>query len=139
MCSEEQKLSSLVMPYSPHWKAFASSKHLVCSLEQVLSITSVMVPHVHRAKTFTSCSRKSIPIFTCAHTLRHTTVAVLFQAKGISNAISNLDLAINPHRIIGLSWKEPLGSLHPTNIPELNAENNHQLQPSLQPGCFPWH
>lgn len=77
--------------------------------------------------------------FLHVHTLRHTTVAVLFQAKETSNAISNLDLAINPHRIIGLSWKEPLGSPHPTNIPELNAENNHQLQPSLQPGCFPWH
>lgn len=98
---------------------------------------NVMVSFVHRAKTFTSCSRRSIPIFTCTHTLRHTTVAVLFQAKETSNAISNLDLAINPHRIIGLSWKKPLGSPHPTNIPELNAVNNHQLQPPLQPGCFP--
>lgn len=139
MCSEEQKSSSLVMPFPLHWKAFASSKDLVCSLEQVSSITSVMVPHVHRAKTFTSCSRKSISIFTCAHTLRHTTVTVLFQDEETPIAITNLDLAINPHRIIGLSWKEPLGSPHPTNIPELNAENNHQLQPSLQPGCFPWH
>lgn len=128
----------MVIPHPPHWKALASSKDLVCILEQVLSIKSVMIPHVHRAKTFTSCSRKSSPIFTCAHTLRCTTAAVLFQAKKKSNAISNLDLAINPHRIIGLNWKKPLGSPHPTNIPELNVKTitsfNLHCNQAVSPG-----
>lgn len=71
MCSEEQNQSLLVIPDPPHWKAFASGKDLVHILDQVLSTASVMVPHVHRAKTFASRSKKSIPFFTCVHTHTH--------------------------------------------------------------------